>query len=90
MVRHNLLDSFRLKAGNTFNKSLLQLSLERQSLTECSCDGIQRHVVVKSRTIQITVDFPPARSGMVPVEMPPFAVVMAKFHLFGQDTDNHS
>jgi hypothetical protein len=38
---------------------LLQKSLDLQGLPDCSCDGIQRHIDVKRRTIDIVLDFRP-------------------------------
>ena len=57
--RQEVLDSFLLKPGDVFNENLLQLSLEKQSLPECSCDGIQRHLDEKNGTVDISLDFRP-------------------------------
>jgi len=59
LQREKVLDSFLLKPGDVFNEDLLQKSLDLQGLPDCSCDGIQRHIDVKRRTIDIVLDFRP-------------------------------
>ena len=57
--RMHICNSFLLKPGDVFNEDLLQKSLDLQGLPDCSCDGIQRHIDVKRRTIDIVLDFRP-------------------------------
>jgi hypothetical protein len=57
--RQKVLDSFLLKPNQVFNEHLLQLSLERQELPECSCDRVQRHLDDNNGTVDIALDFRP-------------------------------
>jgi hypothetical protein len=83
MVRRTYWIPSSSRPGDAFNESLLQLSLEREG-PECSCNGIRRHIDVKSRTIEIAVDFALQVAVCSPSKCPHLQSCLDKFHLFGQ------